>query len=185
MNDGLISKRYAKALLEYAAACGEDAALYARMKTLLSVAIAVPRVRQSVQNPMVAAADKRQLLFEAMGDGKIENSAAKFADLLLANQREGLMVGVAVCYTALYRRRNHISTVMLTAATPLPAEVIERVRKSAEAQTQGTVDITVHTNPAIDGGIIFQINDRRLDASVAGQLAKVKRQFVKNNKIIV
>lgn len=175
MNYGLISKRYAKALLEFAAARGEDAALYGRMKTLLANAIAVPMLQGHLRNPMVERADKLALLCNAMGGGNTEESGKKFAQLLLDNRREYLAQNVAVCYTALYRRIHRISTVSLTAAAPLSNSVIERIRANAEREAGGTADISVRLDPRIVGGVIFQIGDLRLDASVAGQLARVRK----------
>ena len=40
-------------------------------------------------------------------------------------------------------------------------------------------------NPAIEGGFVFDINDYRLDASVATQLKRVQQQFIDKNRRIV
>ena len=40
-------------------------------------------------------------------------------------------------------------------------------------------------DPSIEGGFIFDINDFRLDASIATQLKRVKQQFIDKNRRIV
>jgi F-type H+-transporting ATPase subunit delta len=40
-------------------------------------------------------------------------------------------------------------------------------------------------DPKILGGFIFEIDDYRLDASVATQFEKIKKQFIEKNKRIV
>ncbi|MDR2801730.1 MAG: F0F1 ATP synthase subunit delta [Prevotellaceae bacterium] len=184
MNDGHIAKRYAKALLEYAAARGEDAALYGRMKSLAELVATTPRLLETVSSPMVSYADKLQLLCGAAG-ATAESSFRRFAQLLLENRREHLIRNIALSYVTLYRATRHIGKVLLVSVEPLPDAVIERIRSRAERQTKGAVEIENRIDPSIKGGFIFQIDDLRLDASVAGQLEKVRRQFIRKNKIIV
>ncbi|MDR3133242.1 MAG: F0F1 ATP synthase subunit delta [Prevotellaceae bacterium] len=184
MNEGHIARRYAKALLEYATAHGEDVALYNRMKLLSSVVTTTPRLLETIGSPMVPYADKLQLLCEVAG-AAIEESYRRFVRLLLENRREHLVRNIALGYVSLYRSSRHIGKVLLVSVEPLPEAVIERIRRRAEQQTQGTVEIENRIDPGIKGGFIFQIDDLRLDASVAGQLEKVRRQFIRKNKIIV
>ncbi|GHT68482.1 ATP synthase subunit delta [Bacteroidia bacterium] len=179
MNDGLISKRYAKALLEFATAHSEEGALYNRLKTLLANVVAVPQLRVKFQNQMVSHEDKLKLLYSAMGEGKVEESGKKFADILLQNQREQLMQNIAECYCTLYRHRHNISIVEITSAEPLSNQVIDHIRTDIEKQTHGTTEIVAHIDPRIGGGLIYQIDDLRLDGSVQGQLAKVSKQLAK------
>ncbi|GHT10182.1 ATP synthase subunit delta [Bacteroidia bacterium] len=179
MNEGLISKRYAKALLDFASTLGEEEVLYRRMDALLQNTIAEPHLQNTLQSPMVASGDKYLLLCTAMGGGALENSVKKFADLLLQNQRENLAQKVAVCYSDLYQQKHHISKVALTSAEPLSATVLERVRADIEKRTRGTVELSTHTDPNLGGGILLQIGDLRLDATVAGQLKRVKKEMAK------
>lgn len=185
MNEGHIAKRYAKALLEYAAAQGEDTALYERMKLLSDTVAATPRLLETISSPVVSYADKQQLLCNMPGATAADDSYRRFVRLLLENRRENLVRNIALSYVTLYRLAHHIGKVLLVTAEPLPDAIMERIRRRAEQQTQGKVEIENRIDPSIKGGFIFQINDLRLDASVAGQLEKVRRQFIRKNKIIV
>ena len=185
MNEGHIAKRYAKALLEYAAAHGEDTALYDRMKSLTGTVAATPRLLETLSSPVVSYADKLQLLCNMAGATAAEDTYRRFVRLLLENHRENLARNIAMSYITLYRSARRIGQALLISAEPLPEAIIERIRRRAEQQTQGTVEIENRIDPSIKGGFIFQINDLRLDASVAGQLEKVRRQFIRKNKIIV
>jgi F-type H+-transporting ATPase subunit delta len=184
MNDGHIAKRYARALLEHAAACGEDAMLYGRMKILLEAIVVTPRLSEMLGSPVVAYADKLQLLCAAVG-ADAEDGYRRFARLLLKNRRESLLRNIALNYITLYRRTHHIGKVELVSVEPLSEAVMERIRKTTEQQTHGPIEIENRIDPDLLGGFIFQINDLRLDASIAGQLEKVRRQFIRKNKIIV
>ncbi|MDR0582273.1 MAG: F0F1 ATP synthase subunit delta [Prevotellaceae bacterium] len=185
MNEGHIARRYAKALLEYAAARGEDTALYDRMKLLSGTVADTPHLLETISSPVVPYADKLQLLYNLSGATAAEDSYQRFVRLLLKNRRENLVRNIALGYITLYRLARRIGQALLISAEPLPEAIIERIRRRAEQQTQGKVEIENRIDPSIKGGFIFQINDLRLDASVAGQLEKVRRQFIRKNKIIV
>jgi F-type H+-transporting ATPase subunit delta len=184
MNEGHIARRYAKALLEYAATCGEDLALYGRMNALLRVIAVTPRLLETIGSPVVPYADKLQLLYNTAG-ANVEDSYQRFVRLLLENRRENLLQNIALSYIALYRSTRRIGKMLLVSTAPLPEAIIERMKRRAEEQTQGTVEVENRVDASIKGGFIFQLNDLRLDASVAGQLEKVRRQFIRRNKIIV
>jgi F-type H+-transporting ATPase subunit delta len=177
MNDGLISNRYAKALLEFATERGEEAALYASMKRLSASLAALPLLRKTLQSPVVSGADKLKLLCIAAGEGTPDGSYRRFAQLLLENHREAQSQSVALCYVAQYREAHRIATVqVVTNDEPSPA-FVERVRKAVERRIRGTVEVESRADSSLGGGFIFQINDLRLDASVAGQVEKLRKKI--------
>jgi F-type H+-transporting ATPase subunit delta len=186
MNNGLISKRYAKALMDYAAQRGEDKVLYDRMQALLTATIAVPQLQERLQNPMVAPADKRALLYSAIGGGSadMDETTKKFADLLLRNGREGMLQSTAVCCTALYRKKHNIRTIRIKSYEPLSDKAVARVRSDVEKHLGGKAEVAAVVDESIGGGLVFQIDDMRFDGSVAGQLERIRRQFMRDNKVV-
>ena len=185
MNEGLITRRYAKALLEYAAASGEDKDVYGRMKSLQNQLLVLPPLREALQSPVVSLEDKMQLMLTASGGGEFENSIKRFIKLVLRNDRGRLMQNIALSYMQLYRLANNITVVQLITVFPLSVDTLERIRHEVGLRTRGEVELETFVDPSIEGGLIFQIDDLRLDASVAGQLEKIRRQFIQKNRIIV
>lgn len=60
MNEGLIARRYAKALYAYAAERGEEQALYGRMQTLAAALAALPDLSEALRNPTLSSATGRR-----------------------------------------------------------------------------------------------------------------------------
>jgi F-type H+-transporting ATPase subunit delta len=60
---------------------------------------------------------------------------------------------------------------------PLASEIEERLKTLMRTRTQGTVELSKRINPELIGGFIFQMNFLRVDASVASQLAEIKKHF--------
>ena len=89
-------------------------------------------------------------------------------------------------YLDLYRKKKHIGVGKLITAVP----VDKAYRRSVSEQTAAHIlhaymELETVVDPSIEGGFVFDINDYRLDASIATQLKKVKQQFIDKNRRIV
>ena len=184
MNDGLISKRYAKALYDHASATNEETLLYHRMQILSAIWRKMPDLKNSLKSPMVPVEEKTGLLKKATGKNA-EQSYLDFIDLVVANHRIDSLYMITLSYQALYRQKKRISVVHLVSARKLPHKELERIRSFTEQQTHGKVEFSNHIDPSIDGGFILQLNDLRIDASVKGQLDRIGRHLAQINKSII
>ena len=72
----------------------------------------------------------------------------------------------------------------LTTAVEAP-ELVRHLEEIGSLKTDSTVEIKANIDPSIIGGYIMEIDGYRLDASVANQLRRVKRQFIDKNRRIV
>jgi len=184
MNQGLISKRYAKALYRHAAELGEDALLYHRMQILEAVLKKMPTLRDSLKSPLISNNTKRGLLSTATGKNA-EQSYLDFVEIVVNNGRTEALLLIAMSYQQLYRKKKNINVVHLTSAHQLSDKAIERMRLITEQKTHGKVEFSNSIDPTLDGGFIFQLNDLRIDASVRGQLEHIRRRLAMVNKAIV
>ena len=176
MNEGLIARRYAKALYAYAAELGQEQALYGRMQTLAAALATLPDLSEALRNPTLSLRDRATLLNEAAGP-QPEPSYLAFVRLVLARHREESLRAIALGYTDYYRRKKHISIVRLVSAVPMSDEALARIRRQVALRTHGEVEFENGVDPSIDGGFIFRLNDYRLDASVKGQLGRIRREL--------
>ena len=184
MNEGLISKRYAKALYDHASEIHEEALLYHRMQILAALWRKMPDLKNSLRSPMIPVDEKMRLLKNATGKNA-EQSYLDFVDLVVANHRLDSLFMIALSYQVIYRQRKRISVVHLVSANQLPYKALERIRLFTEQKTHGKVEFSNRIDPSIVGGFIFQLNDLRIDASVKGQLDRISRQLAQINKSII
>ena len=184
MNEGLISKRYAKALYDHAAEIHEETLLYHRMQILGTVWRRMPDLRNSLKSPMVTMEEKTGLLKNATGKNA-EQSYLDFINLVVTNHRLDSLLMITLSYQMIYRQKKHISVVHLVSANQLPNKALERIRLFTEQTTHGKVEFSNRIDPSIVGGFIFHLNDLRIDASVKGQLDRISRQLAQINKSII
>jgi F-type H+-transporting ATPase subunit delta len=170
--------RYAKALLDYARKKGMAKRVYKEMYNLSYCFYAQPELRETLDNPVVSIKDKLALVCAAAdGNEKSIREFVRFITLVLRNKREGYLQFIALMYVDLYRKMKHIGVGRLITAVPVDKETEERIRAAAAQTLHAKMELETWVDPSIEGGFIFDINDYRLDASVATQLKRVKQQF--------
>ncbi|WP_294619197.1 F0F1 ATP synthase subunit delta [uncultured Bacteroides sp.] len=186
MDIGIISMRYAKALMEYAKSTGAEDRLYTEMRTLSRSFEKHPDLRKALENPVLSAREKFSLICTAaVGNASAGREFTRFIMLVLRNRRELFLQYICLSYLALYRKNKHIGIAKLTTAVPVSHEIWERIRNSASHLLHAEMELRTDVDPSIEGGFIFDVNDFRLDASVATQLKRVKQQFIDKNRRIV
>jgi len=182
MNSGIISTRYAKALLSYAMEKGTEDEIYKQISNLSQSFKEVHELKSSLESPILSPGTKVNLVHTAAG-GKVSAEFVRFIDLVFHNKREHLFRSIALMYIGLYHKSKNISVCSLVTAVPISNEIEKKIIKLITGKTHGSVELRKSVNPDILGGFVFELNFNRLDASVTTQLNRIKKQFlIMNNK---
>ncbi len=186
MDIGIVSMRYARALIEYAKDTNTEEKLYEEICMLSRSLNTFPDLRVALDNPVLTIRDKFSLICTAaVGSLDVSREFSRFTTLVLRNHRENFLQFICLSFLRLYREMEHIGIAKLTTAVPVNKETEERIRRSGGVVLHVKMELETEVNPAIDGGFIFDYNDYRWDASVATQLKRVKQQFIEKNRRIV
>ena len=186
MDVGILSMRYAKAMIQYAQEKGVEDRVYQEFYTLSYCFCAQPELRAALDNPVISIREKFALICTAAdGNAASTREFARFITLILRNKREGYLQFISLMYLDLYRKLKHIGVGKLITAVPVDKETEDRIRAAAAHILHAKMELDTEVDPSIEGGFIFDINDYRLDASIATQLKRVKQQFIDKNRRIV
>lgn len=186
MDIGIVSMRYAKALMVYAEDTKTEEYCYQCIRTLVESFRRHPDLREALDNPVLTTREKYSLICTAaVGSMNVSREFSRFVTLVLKNGRESMLQYICVAFLNLYRSKKHIGVARLVTAVPVSTEVEERIRKSASTTLHARMELHTEVDTSIEGGFIFDINDYRLDASIATQLRRVKQQFIDKNRRIV
>ena len=178
MDIGVISVRYARALLKSATEAKIEDAVYTEMQQLAKSYVEVPQLRFTIDNPMLSKEKKEALLLTAVGS-KPSPLTKAFVQLVLKEDREGVMQFIANSYVTLYRQqKNVIRGRLITAAAVSPATE-QKMRQMVEGKTNGTVEFESEVDPDIIGGFILEYDTYRMDASVKTKLNSILTQLSK------
>jgi len=184
MNTGLIPVRYATALLDFANVSNMQDRVYKEAKAITKSYFQFSELRTVLDNPVLAQSEKRKIIILAAGDD-VSKPFELFMDLLLENNRESHLHSIALKYIDLFRKQKNIHYGKLTTATPINAETEERLMAMVENTTGGTIEMEKVIDSKILGGFMFEVDFVRWDASISGQLRRIKNEYIeKNNKIV-
>ena len=178
MDIGVISVRYARALIKAALSMKLEDQVYQEMQTLFKSYIDVPELRFTIDNPMLSKDKKLALLTTALGKNPSELSK-KFLQLVMKEDRESTLQFMAASYITLYRKQKNIIRGKLITATAVTSETEAKMRKMVESRTQGAVEFKTEVNPDIIGGFILEYDTYRMDASVKTKLKAILTQLKK------
>ena len=178
MDIGVISVRYARALLKSATEQKIEDKVYQEMMTLSQSYLKVPQLRFTIDSPMLSETKKKELLITAAG-GDISPLTRDFISLVLSKGRESTIHFMAASYITLYRKQNNITRGRLITAVPVTPQIEKRMRQKVESRTKGTVEFQTEVNPEIIGEYILEYDTFRLDASIQNQLRSILTQLSK------
>lgn len=175
MNEGLIPRRYAKALYMYALDKHVDEKIYQMMKTLASNFEQQSALQDVLSNPYVAIADKKKLLTTAAGASSDDTVYSDFLKLLEENRRLDMARGIAIAYMDIYREANKIYDVKLVSAALLTDAEYGRLRSLVQQHLHGgTMEFTESVDPSLIGGFTVSVGNERIDASVSNELKQLR-----------
>ena len=176
MDLGVISVRYARALLKCADEQKLEDKVYKEMQTLSQSYLEVPQLRFTIDNPILQNATKEQLLAQACG-GEVSELTRKFIAIVLHKDRGNALQFMAASYITLYRRQKNIIQGTLTTATKVSQKTEDKMKEMVEAKTHGTVEFNTQVDPSIIGGFILEYDTYRMDASVKTKLNTILNEL--------
>jgi F-type H+-transporting ATPase subunit delta len=174
---GSVAKRYAKALVEVAAASDDLEAVREELTDFVDLLRDQRDFRLFVENPSVRGRDKAVVFAQVATVLGVRPLATTFLRILLEAGRLGALEGILRAYSVLVDERLGRVKAVVTAAAPLAAEQQERLRLRLGQVTGKQVYLEVHDDPGILGGLITQIGSRVYDGSVRTQLLRLREQL--------
>ena len=178
MDNGKISVRYARALLQLAQEQGcEDAVYDGLTRFAHNYLLAIAQFNEVLADPIVAQEEKVKLLEMTVGE-PLHDCLKQFIAFVAEQHREDKMLLIAMKYMEMYRENHNILSTQLTAATALPEETYNKIKAYVEQTFSAEVEMDVRIDPSLIGGFILDIENTRMDASVAGQLNALKNKLI-------
>ncbi len=178
MDLGVISVRYARALLKSATDRKLEDAVYKEMLVLSQSFLQVPALRSTIDNPMLGK-DKKEALLQTACGGNVTELTLRFLQLVLKEDREGTLQFMAASYVTIYRQQKNVTRGKLVTAVAVSPETENKMKAMVESKTHGTVEFNTEVNPGIIGGFILEYDTYRMDASVKTKLNTILNQLKK------
>ena len=177
MDNGKISVRYARALFQVAQEQGCEAAVYEGFTHFThNYLLAIAQFNEVLADPIVAQEEKVKLVEMAVGE-PMHDCLKQFITFVAEQRREDKMFLIAMKYMEMYRSKHNILSTQVTTATELSENSYDKIKAFVKQTFDADAEIDVKIDPSLIGGFILDIENTRMDASVAGQLNALKNKL--------
>ena len=167
--DREIGRLYAGAILHVAEEGGQAEELLEELNGLIAYLDGNPELEQFLASPLIEEGPRAQAIERAFR-GKASDL---LVDSLLVINRKGRLSAlraVAVAYRADLRNLRGWMDVVVRTAVPLTAPLRERLNQVLAASTSRKPTLIEKIDPAVIGGLVIEVEGRKIDASVASRL---------------
>ena len=174
-----VGKRYARALVEVAAASDALERVRQDLRAFADLLVEQRELRQLLTTPSVSRKDAAQVVSDIMAAMGLLPLTATFLRILLDAKRLVGLEGILHAYESLMDERLGRVKAVVTSAAPLDdAERDGLCRRLSEVAGK-QVYLELRQDPALLGGVITQIGSRVYDGSLKTQLARLYDELVR------
>ena len=168
-----IARVYSEALFEVAKEKGE----LDRVRDELTQFAEAMRDDRDLQvfffSPYFSSAEKRDGIERAVSGA--DKEFLNFLELLVEKHRMPLIFRIQRQFEELWKQENRKLDVTVTSAVELDPDVVKKVGAEIEKQTDRDVELESAVDESILGGIVLQVGNMVLDASIRNRLEKLRK----------
>ncbi|MCR4964951.1 MAG: ATP synthase F1 subunit delta [Bacteroidales bacterium] len=179
MKNPKVASRYAKALYDYAGEKNQVEAVKDELQQIIRT-LKENRELQIVLDSPIIVPSKKHAIFSQIFSNTLSETSFTFLDVILKKKREPAIESICEEYIKLYNKEHNIKVANITTAQPISDTLIAKIRTILEEKTQSTIEIKQVVDPDIIGGILINVDDFFIDASVISKIHKLKQEFAHN-----
>ena len=124
-------------------------------------------------SPYFSSAEKSDGAKQAIAGADTE--FINFLELLIEKQRMTEIFRIRRQFEELWKRENRHIDVTVTSAVELDPAVVSKIGEEIERQTGQQVDLASRVDADILGGVVLQVGNMVLDASIRNRLEKLRK----------
>ena len=124
-------------------------------------------------SPYFSTAEKQEGIEKAISGASDE--FRNFLDLLVEKHRMPVIFRIRRAYEELWRSHNRKIDVTVTSSVELDPDVVTKIGQEIEKQTGQSVELSSRVDDAILGGLVLQVGNMVLDASIRNRLEKLRK----------
>ena len=164
---------YAEALFDVAKDKGKLDAIRGELAQFVDAVDGNRELQVFFFSPYFSSAEKVAGLKRAVSD--VDAELLNFLELLIEKQRMPEIFRIRRQLDELWKHENRRIDVTVTSAVTLEPAVVEKVGEEIERQTGQKVDLSSRVDAEILGGIVLQVGNKVLDASIRSRLEKLRK----------
>lgn len=174
MSVGIVADRYSEALFELAQESKTLVETEHEVEQVLATLNEQPDLVKFIDNPLLTANAKCQLLSKIFGD-ELDKSVLHFLFVMIHRNRAHYICEALQAFVDRSQEARGIIKATVSVVEPLTEEQSSQLLTKLQTITGKTVILQTRIDPSIVGGLVVQIGDMRIDGSVARRLEELKK----------
>jgi F-type H+-transporting ATPase subunit delta len=172
-----IARVYAQALFEAAKDKGKLDEIHDQLGEVTDAIAENKDLQVFFFSPYFSSAEKRDGIARVLSGAEPE--LVNFLELLAEKHRMPAIVRIRRRFDEMWAKEERRLEVRLTSAVELPSGVVEELGGQIEKQTGQTIELETDVDPNVLGGIVLQVGNMVLDASVRNKLDRLRKEVAK------
>ena len=128
-------------------------------------------------SPYFSSQEKKEGIRKVVSGGN--EHFVNFLELLAEKHRMPAVFRVRRAFDALWQEENRLLSVSVTSAIDLDEKMVKGIGKRIEEETDRRVELTSRVDPDVLGGLVLQVGNVVLDASVRSRLERLRKQVAR------
>jgi F-type H+-transporting ATPase subunit delta len=172
-----IARVYAEALFEVARDKGKLDEIHDQLGEVADAIASNRDLQVFLFSPYFSSNEKRDGIARVVSGGDPE--LVNFLELLAEKHRMPAIFRIRRRFDEMWAKEERRLDVRLTSAVELPPDVVKELGKRIEEQTGQTIEVESDVDENILGGIVLQVGNMVLDASVRNKLERLRKEVAK------
>ena len=173
-----IARRYAKALFELQEPA-EVSLTAETLRVLAEAFLASREFRSLLLSPVFTREQKAAVIAQLAAKTVCPPITARFLAHVVRKNRIAQLREISEAFGKLADQVSNRKVVEIAAARPLTDEQQAAIRTKLEQVTSSQIDLSIHVDPAVIGGLEIRIGSTVYDGTVRGQLARLRSALAK------
>src|SRR5262245_32972280 len=169
-----VAGRYATALFELALEAGAVDQIQRELDAFDALAASNPDLTRLIRSPVFGAEEQTKALAAVLERAGIGGLTAQFLKVVAANRRLFAVRPIIKAFRSLVARHKGEVTAEVTVAERLSDARFAEIKDALAAVTGKNVQVDMHVNPSIIGGLIVKLGSRMVDSSLRTKLNAIK-----------
>jgi len=169
--------RYARSLAEIVFEEDVEQTVTENIKTYSEIFRVVPDLLDAFCAPAVPRETKEKLLTELTALHPVHPVTSSFLRILLRKNRFRYFQQISDAYEKAVNERKGIVSARVTAAMPLSPQELKVLENRLAEITGKRVNVELHLDAALLGGIVVQLGSTIFDGSIRTQLSEMRRRL--------
>lgn len=137
----------------------------------LAAVAADPTMRACINDPKLSADQLAKLVLDVAGT--LSADQQNFVRVLVDNERLQVLPEIRDLFVALKNEHEGVLEAEIASAFPLDDATLTSLKSDLEARFKARLNVQVHIDPELIGGVRIAVGDEVIDASVRGKLANM------------